>query len=286
MNIGWIGTGVMGQHMLTHLQQGGHKLFIYNRTKSKALALANENIIVCDSIEEVVKNSNIVFTMVGYPSDVKQTYLGEKGIINYIHNNLYCCVDMTTSSPSLAKDIAKIFFKKGIYVLDAPVSGGEIGARDKKLSIMVGGNRLVFDRYLHLFQLMGENINYVGPSGYGMHTKIANQIAIAGTIAATCESLYYCYLKKLNPNTVMQCISTGAASSWQLINNGKNIIDNNYNPGFYIKHFIKDMQIAVDQCYPNALVVTNIVLDMYKKLANTGFSNFGTQALIYYYLNS
>ncbi len=285
MNIGWIGTGVMGKNMLMHLKNAGHIIYIYNRTISKAISLEQENIIVCNTIEELVKSSNIIFTMVGYPKDVKEIYLDKNGIINYVHNNLFCCVDMTTSSPNLAIEIGNALKLKDVEFLDAPVSGGEIGSINKTLSIMVGGNYNCFLKIRHLLECMGNNVNYVGNLGSGMHTKMANQIAIAGTIASTCEALYYCYLNKLNPRIVLKSISSGAASSWQLINNGNNIISNNYRPGFYIKHFIKDMEIAIEN-NKDALEITKRVLLMYKKLASIGFENYGTQALIYYYIQN
>lgn len=285
MNIAWIGTGVMGKHMAKHLSDAGFNVNVYNRSFEKALDLEKYGLKATKTIKEAIENADFIFTMVGLPEDVEEVYLGDNGIYNNLSNKPIC-IDMTTSSPKLAKKIAEKFSELGVFVLDAPVSGGDIGAQNKKLSIMVGGDFDAFNKTKKLFEIMGNNINYVGFSGNGQHAKMANQIVIAGTIASVCESLYYCYQKNISPNIVMKCIETGAAQSWQLINNGKKIIQNNYDPGFFIKHFIKDMKIAISESNEKSLVITSKVLSMYEKLEANGLGNYGTQALIFYYLNS
>lgn len=285
MNIAWIGVGVMGKHMAKHLCDAGFNVKVYNRTFQKALDLEKYGIKAVKSIKEAIDNANYIFTMVGMPEDVEQVYLGNDGIYNNLSSKPIC-IDMTTSSPKLAKKIADKFSQIGIDVLDAPVSGGDIGAQNKKLSIMVGGKLSAFNDAKKLFEILGNNVNYVGPSGNGQHAKMANQIVIAGTIASVCESLYYCYQKNISPNVVMKCIETGAAQSWQLSNNGKKIIENKYDPGFFIKHFVKDMKIAIAESKENSLVITSKVLSMYEKLMMNGLGEYGTQALIFYYLNS
>lgn len=285
MNIAWIGVGIMGKHMAKHLSDAGFNVKVYNRTFSKALELEKYGLKAVKSIKEAIEGVDYIFTMVGMPEDVENVYLGENGIYNNLLNKPIC-IDMTTSSPKLAKKIASKFEEKKIYVLDAPVSGGDIGAKNKKLSIMVGGNFNAFKNVEKLFQIIGENINYVGSSGNGQHAKMANQIVIAGTIASVCESLYYCYQNKLSPNIVMKCIETGAAQSWQLINNGRNIIKNEFSPGFFIKHFVKDMKIAISESKDDSLIITSKVLSMYEVLVKNGMEEYGTQALIFYYLNS
>lgn len=279
MKIAWIGCGVMGKAMLQHLAAHNHQLTVYNRTKSKILDLESEHIHVCDTIEECVNNAEVVFTMVGYPKDVEEVY---ETIFKSAQKGAYL-IDMTTSSPLLAQKLASTgcSFK----VLDAPVSGGDIGARNAALSIMVGGNKEDYEAMLPLFELMGKNMTYVGPAGAGQHAKAANQIAVAGAIAAVSEAIHYVRLQNLDPQIVLNAISKGAAGSWQMDNNAPKIITKDYEPGFYIKHFVKDMHIVQEVMENNdeTLNMLNSVCSMFENLEKSGYENEGTQALIEYY---
>lgn len=283
MKIAWIGTGIMGKAMLKHLEQEGYFLQIFNRTIIKAKALENDSIVVCNSVSEVIDGVDVIFTMLGYPDDVEEIYLGAKGIFENIKNH-QICVDMTTSSPKLAKKIADKFLEKNVFVLDAPVSGGEIGAINKTLTIMVGGDFNIFNKIKPLFKILGKSVQYMGESGNGQHTKMANQISIAASLAGTCETIYYCLEKGLDLNKALDVIVNGSASSWQLINNGKNIVDKNFAPGFYVKHFLKDMKIAQQEMFPKKLDILDNVIRMYEYLVENNYQEYGTQILIQYYL--
>ena len=243
-NIGWVGTGVMGAPMAGHLQAAGHKLFVYNRTAAKAQVLVDAGAVLCESPREVASQSEFVFSIVGYPVDVESTYLSTDGILAGAKAGSVV-IDMTTSEPALAKRICKLAGRQGVDVLDAPVSGGDIGARNAALAIMVGGEQSVFDRVKPLFQCMGKNIAYMGPTGAGQHTKMSNQILIAGTMIGTVESLLYAHRSGLNLEEVIAVIGSGAASSWSINNLGPRIVKGDFDPGFYIKHFVKDMGIAL-----------------------------------------
>lgn len=283
MKIAWIGTGIMGKAMLKHLEQEGYFLQIFNRTITKAKALENDSIVVCNSVSEVIDGVDVIFTMLGYPGDVEEIYLGAEGIFENIKNH-QVCVDMTTSSPKLAKKIADKFLEKNVFVLDAPVSGGEIGAINKTLTIMVGGDFNIFNKIKPLFKILGKSVQYMGKSGNGQHTKMANQISIAASLAGTCETIYYCLEKGLDLNKALDVIVNGSASSWQLINNGKNIVDKNFAPGFYVKHFLKDMKIAQQEMFPKKLDILDNVIRMYEYLVENNYQEYGTQILIEYYL--
>ena len=243
-NIGWVGTGVMGAPMAGHLQAAGHKLFVYNRTAAKAQVLVDAGAVLCESPREVASQSEFVFSIVGYPVDVESTYLSTDGILAGAKAGSVV-IDMTTSEPALAKRIFKLAGRQGVDVLDAPVSGGDIGARNAALAIMVGGEQSVFDRVKPLFQCMGKNIAYMGPTGAGQHTKMSNQILIAGTMIGTVESLLYAHRSGLNLEEVIAVIGSGAASSWSINNLGPRIVKGDFDPYFYIKHFVKDMGIAL-----------------------------------------
>lgn len=279
--IGFIGVGVMGTPMVRHLKNNGYEVSIYTRTKSKVLSLLDEGIKWCDNVKDCVQDKDIVMTMVGYPQDVEQIYFGDQGIIENAKENTIV-IDFTTSSPRLAEKIYETAIKKNIYTLDAPVSGGDIGAKNATLSIMVGGDEEVFHEAYPLFEILGSTINYCGRSGCGQHVKMTNQIAIAGTIVGVCEAITYGEHAKLDLDIMMKCICNGAAGSWQLTNNGQNIIDEHFEPGFYIKHFIKDMKIADEEMKAQGihLEVLEKVLKMYESLNE---DELGTQALIHYY---
>ena len=283
-SIGFIGIGVMGKHMVRNLMKNGYEVSIYSRTKSKAKEVIEEGALWCDDIKTCVKNKDVVITIVGYPKDVEEVYFGGNGIIEN-SNKGTILIDMTTTSPKLSERIYEEGMKKGLLALDAPVSGGDIGAKNGTLSIMVGGDEEVFAKALDVFKAMGTNIIYEGKAGAGQHTKMANQIAIAGTIAGTCEAIAYGRANGLDTRKMLDSISEGAAGSWQLKNNGKNILDGNLDPGFYIKHFIKDMKIADDEAKSRklSLDILKDVLKIYEELENEGMGDLGTQALIKHY---
>lgn len=282
MKIAWIGCGVMGKAMLQHLANSGHQLTVYNRTKSKILDLESANIHVSDSIRECVSNAEVVFTMVGYPKDVEEVYAE---IFKSAQEGAYL-VDMTTSSPLLAQKLAET--GRSFKMLDAPVSGGDIGARNATLSIMVGGEKSDYEAMLPLFERMGKNMTYVGPSGAGQHAKAANQIAVAGAIGAVSEAIHYVRLQNLDPQIVLNAISKGAAGSWQMDNNAPKVLNKDYAPGFYIKHFVKDMHIVQEVMDESdeSLNMLNSVCEMFETLEKSGYENEGTQALIEYYEGS
>jgi 3-hydroxyisobutyrate dehydrogenase len=280
MNIGWIGAGVMGASMAGHLQKAGHNLWVFNRSKEKAEDLLSNGAKWCSSPGEVAKNSEIVFTIVGHPVDVREVYLGENGILK-AESLCSIVVDMTTSQPSLAKMLHEESAKRGIESLDAPVSGGDLGARDAKLAIMVGGKKEIFDKVFPLFQLMGPTISYMGGPGAGQHTKVANQILVAGNMIGACEALLYAAKQGLDKQQVIDIVGKGAASSWAINNLGPRIVQGNYDPGFFVEHFIKDMGIALDEASAIGLSLPGLALvhQLYIAVKAQGHSRSGTQAL-------
>ncbi|WNS76979.1 NAD(P)-dependent oxidoreductase [Bacillus sp. DTU_2020_1000418_1_SI_GHA_SEK_038] len=282
--IGFIGTGVMGKSMAGHLLNAGYPLIVYSRTKTKAEDLIAKGAEWTNSPKDVAERANIIITMVGYPADVAEVYLGEKGIITNGQENSYV-IDMTTSTPTLAKRIYEEAREKGIFALDAPVSGGDIGAKEAKLSIMVGGDKEAFMDLEPIFRLMGTNIVYQGKAGSGQHTKMCNQIAIASNMIGVCEAIVYAEKAGLDPETVLKSISTGAAGSWSLSNLAPRMINGNFDPGFYIKHFIKDMNIALQEAEAMGMKTPGLALakEMYVQLAEAGEENRGTQALYKYW---
>jgi len=282
MRIGWIGTGVMGAPMAGHLQRAGHELHIFNRTRGKGKALLGDGAQWCDSPAEVAVNSKVVFTMVGLPLDVEEVYFGEKGILT-AEGPCRTVVDMTTSRPSLAQTIAREAEKRGIQSLDAPVTGGDIGARNATLGIMVGGDKEAFDAILPLLQLMGQNISYMGGPGAGQHTKMCNQILVAGTMIGVSESLLYAEkVGNLDQETVINILGSGAASCWSINNLGPRIIRGDYDPGFFVEHFIKDMGIALQESAAVGLSLPGLALvhQLYLAVKSQGHGRSGTQALI------
>lgn len=281
MKIGIIGVGVMGGPMVLNLMKKGFDVSVFTRTKSKAQAVLDAGAHWCDTAAQAAKGRDVVITIVGYPKDVEEVYFGAEGIIENADAGTVL-IDMTTTSPRLSQRIYEEAAKKGLPALDAPVSGGDVGAQKGTLAIMVGGDRTVFDRMQPVFSAMGTNIRYQGAAGNGQHTKMANQIAISGCIASVCEAIAYAKQCGLDPQDMFDAISTGAAGSWQMTNNGQKIIDGNFAPGFYVKHFIKDMNIAIDESDARdmGLEVLHLVRDKYVKLAEMGGEDDGTQALI------
>jgi len=286
MVIGFIGTGVMGKSMARNLMKAGYRLNVYNRTAKSAAELVEEGATWKDSVAELAATSDVVITMVGYPRDVEEVYLGENGVVNNARPGTYL-IDMTTSSPVLARKIYDAAKAKGMYALDAPVSGGDIGARDAKLVIMVGGDQEVFDKMLPIFEAMGKNIILHGGPGAGQYTKMCNQIVVAGNMLGACEAMAYAVKAGLDPEKVLQSIGRGAASSWSLVNLGPRMIKGDYAPGFYIKHFIKDMKIALESAQEMGLKLPGLeqAKALYEQLAAQGEENSGTQALFKYYIN-
>ena len=283
--IGFIGLGIMGQSMAGHLLAGGFGLNVYNRTKSKADGLVSRGATWFDTPGEVAAHSDLVITIVGFPSDVEEVYLGPQGIIAHAKNAIL--VDMTTSSPSLARDIAQEAAKKGLGALDAPVSGGDVGARDAKLTIMVGGTQEVFDQALPVLRLMGTSIILQGGAGMGQHTKMCNQIVIASNIMGVAEGLAYAKKVGLDPSIVLQSIGGGAASGFQLNVLGTRMIAGDYAPGFYIEHFIKDLTIALAEAKKLDLDLPGLsqAKKLYDQMVAKGLGRDGTQGLLQLYIS-
>lgn len=282
--IGFIGTGVMGKSMAGHLMSAGYPLIVYSRTKEKALELLEKGAEWGETPREVALKANVVITMVGYPTDVEEIYLGKDGLVSHAKAGSYL-VDMTTSAPSLAVKIFKSAKERGIHTIDAPVSGGDVGAKEAKLSIMVGGEEADVEAIRSLLNLMGSTIVYQGKAGAGQHTKMCNQIAIASNMIGVCEAIVYAEKAGLNPESVLKSITTGAAGSWSLSNLAPRMLDGNFEPGFYIKHFIKDMKIALDEAAQMDMKVPGLDLakKLYVQLAELGEENSGTQALYKYW---
>ncbi|MHA1105779.1 MAG: NAD(P)-dependent oxidoreductase [Promethearchaeota archaeon] len=278
--IGWIGTGVMGKSMCGHLIDAGYEVSVYNRTKEKALDLINKGAIWCSNPMEVAQNSDVIFTIVGFPNDVEVVYLGEQGILKNIKEGAIV-VDMTTSEPSLAHKIYEEAKKKGVSSIDAPVSGGDVGAKNGTLAIMSGGDKETYDKIFPLFELMGKNIAYMGKAGAGQHTKMSNQILIASTMIGVVESLLYAYKAGNDLNEVINVIGKGAAGCWSINNLGPRIVDGNFDPGFFIKHFIKDMGIALKEAKNMNLSLPGLALayQFYISATALGLENLGTQGL-------
>ncbi|MEH7117023.1 NAD(P)-dependent oxidoreductase [Neobacillus vireti] len=282
--IGFIGTGVMGKSMAEHLLKAGYSMIVFSRTKEKANELLDLGAVWADTPKAVAEKANVIFTMVGYPSDVEEIYLGENGLIPNGKAGSYY-IDMTTSSPSLAGVIYEAAKTKGIQAIDAPVSGGDVGAREATLSVMAGGEEEAFKVVKPLFELIGKNIVYQGKAGAGQHTKMSNQIAIASNMIGVSEAIIYAEKAGLNPENVLKSISAGAAGSWSLSNLAPRMLQGNFEPGFYIKHFIKDMKIALAEAERMDMPVPGLSLakSLYEQLANMGEENSGTHALYKYW---
>ena len=282
--IGFIGIGVMGNSMAGHLLKAGYPLSIYTRTPEKAKFLLQQGAVWAEDVASLAKKSEVVITIVGHPSDVRSVYLEKNGVIENMKSG-GICIDMTTSSPSLAREIyqkASAKGAKGISALDAPVSGGDIGAREARLSIMVGGDSKVFERAKPIFSHLGKNIVYQGPAGFGQQCKLCNQIVIAGTMIGVVEGLIYAQKSGLDPQTVLSTISQGAAGSWTLSNLAPRILKNDLEPGFMVEHFLKDMNLALEECHHLGIKLKGLELvrEFYEQLQKQGYGRKGTQALI------
>ena len=277
--IGFVGLGIMGQSMAGHLLAAGHPLRVYNRSADKAKALVGLGAVWCATPGAVAAASDVVITMVGYPRDVEQVWLGEHGILQQAGGALL--IDMTTSSPQLAQRLAHEAADRGCRALDAPVSGGDIGAREARLSIMAGGDAAVFAEALPILQLMGKTIVHTGGPGSGQHTKMCNQVVIASTLMGVCEGLAYARAAGLDFDAVLQCISGGAAGSFQLNIMGPKIVKGDFAPGFMIEHFLKDLSIALAEADRMHLQLPGAAQarQLYATLVERGHARDGTQAL-------
>lgn len=279
--IGWIGTGVMGASMCMHLVKAGYKTVVFNRTRKKAEGLIKAGAAWAKSPEDAASKSDVIFTIVGFPHDVREVYFGKDGIFEGLRNGSVV-VDMTTTEPSLAVEIYSAAKKAGASAVDAPVSGGDIGAREGKLSIMAGGDRKTFDALMPLFGLMGKNIVYQGGPGSGQHTKMCNQIMAASLMIGMCETLLYAYKAGLDPETMLMSVGRGAAACWMLDNLAPRVLKRDFSPGFYVEHFIKDMGIALGEAERMGLVLPglSLVKQLYVAAKAQGHGRKGTQALL------
>jgi len=285
MRIGFIGVGVMGNGMVANLLKNGFEVDIYTRTREKAARALEAGAKWADGIRACVEHADAVITIVGFPRDVEEVYFAKNGVLECARPGTPA-IDMTTTSPRLAERIFREAKSRGIPALDAPVSGGDTGARNGTLSIMVGGERAAFERCLPIFEAMGTNIRYQGPAGFGQHTKMANQIAIAGALAGACEAVAYGRAAGLDLEQMLGTIGAGAAGSWQMQNNAPKIVAGDFSPGFFIKHFVKDMSLADAEARERdlPLPVLEKVLALMRGLEEKGYGEEGTQALIRSYL--
>ena len=278
--LGFIGTGVMGSSMAGHLLSAGYEVHVYNRTKAKADKLVEKGAVWEDSPAAVAQKCDFVFTIVGFPKDVESVYLGKDGLVNNAKEGAVL-VDMTTSSPKLARKIWKSAQEKGVSVLDAPVTGGDKGARDATLTIFVGGTEEDFTNTLPYFEVMGRTIRRMGEAGDGQNAKLANQIVIAGTMTGMCEALAFAKSCGLDLNVLLEAVGGGSANTWSLANYGPRILKGDFEPGFFIKHYIKDMKLAEETADEMELDMPALSLtrELYEELAEAGMENAGTQAL-------
>ncbi|MEY9139230.1 NAD(P)-dependent oxidoreductase [Mammaliicoccus lentus] len=279
--IGFVGTGVMGKSMAGHLIDKGYEVNVYNRTKSKADDLVEKGATWCDTIATLSEKSDIIISIVGYPKDVESIYLSQGGILNHAKANSIV-IDMTTSSPALAHDIYEKAKERNIKSLDAPVSGGDVGAKNAALTIMVGGDQEAYNQVEDIFNLLGKNVVYQGKSGNGQHTKLSNQIAIAAGMLGVAEAIIYAEEAGLDIDKVFNSIEHGAAGSWSLSNLGPRMVKEDYAPGFYVKHFIKDMKLAIEESEKMGLYMPGLLKakEVYDALSEAGYDDNGTQAVI------
>ena len=285
--VGFIGIGIMGKSMVLNLLKAGFEVDVYSRTKEKTREVLEAGAVWKNSVAECAADKDAVITIVGYPKDVEEVYFGDDGILNHAQSGSYV-IDMTTTSPKLAKRIDAEASKKGIHALDAPVTGGDSGAKAGTLTILVGGKEEDFKACMPLFEAMGKKIHYFGKAGNGQHTKMANQIAIAGAVAGAAEAVAYAKTVGLDEKEVLAAISTGAAGSAQMSNVISRAVSGDYAPGFFVKHFIKDMKLADEEAEDRniRLEVLEKVLAMYRKLENEGAGDLGTKAILKYYENA
>ncbi len=279
--VGWIGTGVMGQSMCRHIMTKGFATTVYNRTRDRAKPVVEAGAAWADNPRAVAERSDVVFAIVGFPKDVREVFLGPQGALAGSKAGSVL-VDMTTSEPSLAQEIYQAARAKDVHSVDAPVSGGDIGAKNATLSIMVGGDAPVIDGIKPLLECMGKTIVHQGPAGAGQHTKMVNQVLIASNMIGVCEALLYAQMAGLDPTTVLQSVGSGAAGSWSLNNLGPRIIARNFEPGFFVDHFIKDMGIALQESKRMGLCLPGLALaeQLYLAVRAQGYGKKGTHALM------
>jgi 3-hydroxyisobutyrate dehydrogenase len=279
--IGWIGTGVMGTSMCGHLLAAGNRMSVYSRTPSKAQTLVNRGAVRAESPQAVAEQSDIVFTMVGFPADVREVYLGRQGVLAGTRAGMVL-VDMTTTEPTLAREIAGAARSKGATAIDAPVSGGDVGARNAALSIMIGGEANAVERVMPLLRLMGKTMVRHGEAGAGQHAKMCNQIVVAGTMIGVCESLFYGARAGLDLEKMLQSIRGGAAGCWTLENLAPRVLRRDFEPGFYVDHFVKDMGIALAEADRMGIKLPGLALarKLYVTAQELGYGRKGTQALL------
>jgi 3-hydroxyisobutyrate dehydrogenase len=278
--IGWIGTGVMGSSMCGHLVDAGFHATVNSRTRSKAENLLKKGAEWADSPRAVAEKSDVIFSIVGFPSDVREVLLGEHGALAGAARGSIL-VDMTTSQPSLAREVYSIAKAQGVASVDAPVSGGDVGATNGTLSIMIGGDDDIVGALQPCWDAMGKTIVHQGPAGAGQDTKMVNQILIATNMVGVCEALLYGWRAGLDLETVLKSVGSGAAGSWSLTNLGPRIIQNNFDPGFFVEHFIKDMGIALEECHRLGLSLPGLALghQLYQAVKAQGYGREGTHAL-------
>lgn len=282
MKIGVIGTGVMGSGIINNLLQANYDVYVYNRTKAHAQAVIDHGAVWQDSPRQIASVADVVITMVGYPKDVASQYYGETGIFAGTHAG-QIAVDMTTSTPTLAQELAEAGAKQGVTVLDAPVSGGDTGANNGTLTVMVGGEKAAFDELQPIFKVIAKDTTLFGGAGRGQHAKMANQIMVAGTMLGMAETMSYARAAELDVNQVLQTLGGGAAQNWSLDNYGPRILADDYAAGFYVKHFIKDLRIALDEAAKLQLdlPMTALAEQLYTKLADENkLADAGTQAIV------
>lgn len=278
--LAFIGTGVMGSSIISHLLNANYEVTVYTRTKEKAKQLIEKGALWAETAREAAGSSDVIFTMAGYPADVESIYFDELGIFSGSREG-QIVIDMTTSSPALAIEIAKEASARNMNSIDAPVSGGDVGAKNGTLSIMCGGEQEIFEKVSPILAIFGKDIVYQGVAGAGQHTKMCNQIAIATNMIGVCEALAYAVKAGLEPETVLKSISSGAAGSWSLSNLAPRILKEDFEPGFYVKHFLKDMNIALEEASNMDLKLPGLELarEMYAQLVEKGYGDKGTQAL-------
>ena len=270
----------MGAPMCGHIMANGYKTFVYNRTREKAEELIKNGATWCNTPSEVANSSNVIFTIVGFPSDVREVYFSGEGVFKSLGPDKVL-VDMTTTEPSLSVEIYNKAKELGSYSVDAPVSGGDIGAKNAELSIMIGGDKEVVDSIMPLLSLMGRQIVYEGGAGAGQHTKMCNQVTVAGIMIGICEALLYCSRAGLDQKTMIKTVCAGAASTWLMENLAPRIVEGDFDPGFFVEHFIKDLGIAVSEAEKMNIKLPGLELakSLYEKTAELGHGRLGTQAL-------
>ncbi|MCP5528204.1 MAG: NAD(P)-dependent oxidoreductase [Verrucomicrobiales bacterium] len=279
--LGWIGTGVMGAAMVGHLLDRGHAVTVFNRTPDKARPALDKGAVWAENPREVAARSSIVFTMVGFPADVEEVYFGAAGLFAGALPGAIL-VDMTTTKPSFAQRIDEAAKARRARAVDAPVSGGDVGARNATLSIMVGGDPGSVAAVMPFFEVLGRTVVHAGPAGAGQHTKMCNQITIAGTMIGVCECLLYAHRAGLDPERMLEAISGGAAGCWTLSNLAPRVVRRNFDPGFYVEHFVKDMQIALEEAARMGLALPGLALvhQLYQAVMAQGHGRKGTHALM------